>query len=68
MTFKFIHKISVIQEKLLVLLNLLRGPDTTRSGAGSSPWFVHPWFKPSHEDAVMAMKVLATLAWSQGRI
>src|SRR6218665_2263322 len=35
MKFKFIHKISVIQEKFRVLFNLLRGPDTSPSGAGS---------------------------------
>jgi len=32
MKFKFIHKISVIQEKFLIFFNLLRGPDITRSG------------------------------------
>ena len=32
MKFKIIHKISVIQEKFLVFLNLLRGQDITRSG------------------------------------
>src|SRR6218665_3549558 len=37
MKFKFVHKIFVIQRKFLVLLNLLRGPDITRSGAGSNP-------------------------------
>jgi len=37
MKFKFIHKISVIQEKFLVFFNLLRGQDKTLSGAGSGP-------------------------------
>jgi len=37
MKFKLIHKISVIQEKILVSVNLLRGPDMTRSWAGSGP-------------------------------
>jgi len=45
MKFKFIHKISVIQEKFFVFLNLLQGPDVTRSGPdmarGSRA--VHPW-------------------------
>ena len=43
MKFKFIHKISVIhviKEKFLVFYNLLRGPDITRSGAGSGQWAV----------------------------
>jgi len=35
MKFKFIHKISVIQETFLVFFNLLQGPDKTPSGAGS---------------------------------
>src|SRR6218665_2665063 len=35
--FKFIHKISVIHKKFPVFFNLLRGPDKTRSGAGSGP-------------------------------
>ena len=30
MKVKFIHKITVIQEKFLVFFNLLRGPDVTR--------------------------------------
>jgi len=47
MTFKFNHKISVIQKKLLVLFNLLRGPDIIRSGAGSGPRVVHPCPKES---------------------
>src|SRR6218665_849020 len=38
MKFKFIHKIAIIQEKFRILFNLLRGPDMTRSGAGSGPW------------------------------
>jgi len=44
MKFKFIHKISTIQEKFLVFYNLLRGPDITRSGAGSGsgPQVVYP--------------------------
>jgi len=33
MKFKFIHKISVIQEKFLVFYNLLREPDIACSGA-----------------------------------
>ena len=33
--FKFIHKFFLIQEKFLVFFKLLRGPDITRSGAGS---------------------------------
>jgi len=40
MKFKFIHKISVIQEKFLVFVNLLQGQYITRSGAGSGPWVV----------------------------
>ena len=44
MKFKFIHKISVIPEKFLIFFNLLRGPDKTNSGAGSSPRVVHPCF------------------------
>jgi len=43
MKFEFFHKISIIQDKFLVFLNLLRGPDITRSGAGSGPRAVHPW-------------------------
>jgi len=35
MKFKFIYKIFVIHAKFLVLLNLLREPDITCSGAGS---------------------------------
>jgi len=35
MKFKFIHKISVIQNKFLIFFNLLRGPDIRRSGAGA---------------------------------
>src|SRR6218665_1090777 len=31
MKFRFIHKVFVIQEKFLVFLNLLKGPDITRS-------------------------------------
>jgi len=42
MKFKFIHKISVIHETFLAFVNLLRGPDITRSGGGSSLWVVHP--------------------------
>jgi len=34
---KFIHKISVIQEKFLVFVNLLWGPDVTRSGGWIRP-------------------------------
>ena len=47
MKFEFIHKISVIQEKFLVLINLLRGPDITRSrdGSGPRPRVVHPCTK-----------------------
>jgi len=37
MKFKFIHKISVIQEKLLVFFSSLWGPDKTRSWSGSGP-------------------------------
>src|SRR6218665_280042 len=37
MKFKLIYKVFVIQEKFLVFINLLRGPDITRSGAGSGP-------------------------------
>jgi len=40
--FKFFHKIAVIHEKFLVLLKLRRGPDKTRSRAGSGPRVVHP--------------------------
>ena len=43
MKFTFIHIISVIQEMFFVFYNLLRGPDITRSGAGSGPRVVHPW-------------------------
>ena len=35
--FTFFHKIDVIHEKFLVLLKLRRGPDKTRSRAGSGP-------------------------------
>src|SRR6218665_3574823 len=42
MTFKFIHKFFLIQEKFLVFFKLLRGSDITRSGAGSGPRVVHP--------------------------
>src|SRR6218665_3407996 len=44
MKFKLINKISIIEEKFLVYFNLLRGPDITRSGAGSGhrPRVVHP--------------------------
>ena len=42
--FKYIQKISVIQEKFLVFFNLLRGPDITRPGVGSCPWAVHLCF------------------------
>ena len=37
MKFKFIHIISVVQEKFLVFFNLLRGSDVTRSKAESGP-------------------------------
>ena len=40
--FKFIHKISVIQEKFHVFFNLLQGPDITRLGAGSGLRVEHP--------------------------
>jgi len=43
MKFKFIHKISVIQETFLVFFTLLWGPDKTPSGARSSPRAVHLW-------------------------
>jgi len=45
MKFKFIHEISVIQEKFLVLLICcMRGPDKTRPGADPArePRVVHP--------------------------
>ena len=49
MKFKFIHKISVIQEKFLVLLcNLLytrAGYDSIRSAARSGPRVLHPRYK-----------------------
>ena len=37
MKFKLYSKIAFIHEKFLVLLKLLRGPDKTRSRAGSGP-------------------------------
>ena len=45
MKFKFVHKIFVIQEKFLVFINLLRGPDKKRSGPDQArgPRVVHPW-------------------------
>src|SRR6218665_83741 len=46
MKFKFIHKFFLIQEKFLLFFKLLRGPDITRSGAGSGPRVVHPCFTP----------------------
>src|SRR6218665_3605150 len=44
MRFKFFHKIFVIQNNFLLHFNLLRGPDTTRSGAdpASGPRVVYP--------------------------
>jgi len=42
MKFKYVHKIVVIHKKLLLLFNLLRGPDITHSEAGSGPLIVHP--------------------------
>ena len=41
--FTYIQIISVIQEMFLVFFYLLRGPDITRSGAGSGLRVVHPW-------------------------
>jgi len=41
--FKVSYKISVVQDKFLVFLNLLWVPDKTRSGTGSGPRVVHPW-------------------------
>jgi len=43
MKFKFYSKISITHEKFPVLLKLLRGPDKTRSQAGSGPRVVHLW-------------------------
>ena len=37
MKFQFYGKIAFIHEKFLVLLKLLRGPNKTRSRAGSGP-------------------------------
>jgi len=37
MKFQFIHKIAVIHEMFIMLVNLLRGLDMTHSGAGSGP-------------------------------
>jgi len=42
MKFKFFHKISVIQKRFLLLFNLLRGPNITRSVAGSGLLVVQP--------------------------
>jgi len=45
-----IHKIFVIKEKFLVFLNLLRGPDITRSGRTAccaSLWYTIIWGRRS---------------------
>jgi len=44
MKFKFIFKIAVIHDKLLVLFNLSRESDITRSGPDPAcePWIMHP--------------------------
>jgi len=44
MKLKKFHKISIIQKKFLLLLNLLWVPDITCSGAGSGPRVVHPCY------------------------
>ena len=47
MKLKFIHKMAVIHDN--VLLNLLRGPDIASSGAGFVPQVVHPCYNSSEK-------------------